>query len=168
MSVVDYVDSWPHWGHVISNTGEDRLDIINSAISLCAQINDVLCNCKSASIIIKMKLLMSHCTSYYGAELLDLGNKSINDVCVTWRKRLRRVWVIVMDTHIALLAPMCNTSDLLASVCNSSDLLALVCNSTPIFDELCRRNSDFNNSCLISDSFFWLGPLPCTVFISVE
>ena len=66
-------------------------------------------------------------------ELLDLGNKSINNICVTWRKGLRRVWGIPMDMHSDLLAPMCN--------------------SIPIFDELGRRNYNFINRYLISDSF---------------
>ena len=81
-----------------------------------------------------MKLLMSYCSSHYEAELWDLSNKSINDVCVTWRKGLTRVWGIPMDTH--------------------SDLFAPRCNSIPIFDELYRRNCNSTNSCLISDSFF--------------
>ena len=90
---------------------------------------------------------MLYCSCHYGAELWDLGNKLINYVCVTWRKGLRRVWGIPMDKHCDLLAPMRN--------------------SIPIFGELCRRICNFINSCLISDSF-WLGSLPCTVFISVE
>ena len=58
----------------------------------------------STCIVITMNLLMSYYSSYYGAELWDFGNKSINDVCVTWRKGLRRVWGIPMDTHSDLLA----------------------------------------------------------------
>ena len=68
-SVVEYVDSWPHLGHIITNTGDDRLDIISRFNSLCAQIKNVLCYFKSTSIIIKMKLLMSYCSCHYGAEL---------------------------------------------------------------------------------------------------
>ena len=41
-SIVDYGDSWPHLGHIISNTGDDRLDIINRYNSLCMQINNTL------------------------------------------------------------------------------------------------------------------------------
>ena len=59
--------------------------------------------------------------------------KSINDADVTWRKGLRRVWSVPMDTHCDMLAPMCNFIS--------------------IFDELCRRNCNFINRCLISDSF---------------
>ena len=73
-SIVEYVDSRPHLGHVISNTGDDRHDIINRRNSLCAQINNVLCYFMCTSIIVKMKLRMSYCNSHYGPELLDLGN----------------------------------------------------------------------------------------------
>ena len=132
-SVVDYVASWPHLGHTISNICEDRLDVMNRCNSLCAQINNLLWYFKSTSIIIKTKLLMSYYSSYYGAKCWYLGSKSINDGCVTRRKGLRRVWGIYMETH--------------------NDLLARMWNSIPIFDELCRRNCSFINSSLISDNF---------------
>ena len=48
-----------------------------------------------------------------------------------------------------------------------SDLLAPMRNTISIFYELCQRNCNFISSCIIS-VFFWLGPLPCAVFISVE
>ena len=65
-SVVDYIDSLPRLGYIISNTSDVRQDIINRRKTLCMQINNVLCYFKSKSIIIKMKLLRSYCTSYYG------------------------------------------------------------------------------------------------------
>ena len=52
---------------------------------------------------------MSYCSSHYGAELWNLGAKSIKDIYVTWRKGLRRVWGIPIDTHSDLLTPMCNS-----------------------------------------------------------
>ena len=38
-SLANYVDSWPHLGHIISKAGDSRLDIMNSRNSLCAQID---------------------------------------------------------------------------------------------------------------------------------
>ena len=63
------VDSLHYLGHIISNTGDDRLDIMNRRNSPVAQINNVLCYFKILSIIVKIKLLMSYCGSYYGAKL---------------------------------------------------------------------------------------------------
>ena len=57
---------------------------------------------------------------------------NINDVSVTWRKALRRVWGLWI-MHSDHLTPMCNL--------------------IPIFDELCRRDRNFINSILISDIF---------------
>ena len=42
-SVIEYVDSWPHLGHIIASSNDDNLDIFNRRNSLCGQINDVLC-----------------------------------------------------------------------------------------------------------------------------
>ena len=88
-SVVDYVDSWPRLGHIISNNDDDRLDIINRCNSLCTQINNILCYFKSTSIIVQMKLFISYCNIHYRVELRDLGNKLISDVCVMWHKVLK-------------------------------------------------------------------------------
>ena len=88
-SVDEYVDSWPYLGPITSNTDDDKLDLINRCDFLCAQINNGLCYFKSTSIIVKMKQLMSHCSSHYETELWDLYNNSINNMCVTWPKGLR-------------------------------------------------------------------------------
>ena len=42
-SVIEFVDSWPHPGHIIASSNDDNLDILNRRNSLCGQINDVLC-----------------------------------------------------------------------------------------------------------------------------
>ena len=77
---------------------------------------------------------MSYCNSHYEAELWDFGNKSINDICVTWRKGLSRVWGIPMD--IPMLYPY-----------------RFLMNYVDIIYELCWHNCNFINRCLISDSF---------------
>ena len=41
-SVIEYVDSWPHLGHVIASSNNDNLDILNKRNSSCGQINDIL------------------------------------------------------------------------------------------------------------------------------
>ena len=83
-SIVEYVDSWLRLGHslLFSNTIGDELDIMNTRNSLCTQINNVLCYVRFISNNVKIKLLMSYCSSHYGAELWVLCNRSIIDVCV--------------------------------------------------------------------------------------
>ena len=40
-SAIEYVDSWPHLGHIIASSNDDNLDILNRRNSLCGQINDI-------------------------------------------------------------------------------------------------------------------------------
>jgi Reverse transcriptase (RNA-dependent DNA polymerase) len=41
--VIEYVEEWPHLGHIISVHCEDEHDIINRRNRMCGQINNVLC-----------------------------------------------------------------------------------------------------------------------------
>ena len=49
--------------------------------------------------------------------------KRINDLCIAWRKGLRRVWRLPNPTN--------------------GDILAVISGSIPVFDELCRRFLNF-------------------------
>ena len=78
-----------------------------------------------------MKLLTSYCSGHYEAKLWDFGNKSINNICVTQRKGLRRVRGIPMGTYSDLFAPMCNSISISrrnATHCNSPyTIIVCVC-----------------------------------------
>jgi len=39
--------------------------------------------------------------------LWDLAHLSVEDVCITWRKGLKRVWKLPTRTHSGLVAPLC-------------------------------------------------------------
>ena len=106
-SVIEYVDSWPHLGHIIASSHDDNLDISKGRNSLCCQINDVLCYFGCLEPVTKLRLLKAYCSSYYGCELWDLNCKAIDDFCIMWRKGLKRVWGLPRDTHSFLLAPLC-------------------------------------------------------------
>ena len=125
-SVIEY--SWPHLGHIIASSNDDNLDILNRRNSLCGQINDVLGCFDGPGPVTKLRLLKAYCSSYYGCELWDLSCKAVNDFCIMWRKRLKRVCGLTRDTHRFLLAPLCGT--------------------IPIMDEVCRRSCNFINACL--------------------
>ena len=40
---IEVVDSWPHFGHIISKNSDDNRDILNRRSSFIAQANDVIC-----------------------------------------------------------------------------------------------------------------------------
>ena len=64
-SVIEFVDSWPHLGHIIASSNDESLDILNRRNSLCGQINDVLCHFGGRGPVTKLRLLKAYCSSYY-------------------------------------------------------------------------------------------------------
>ena len=98
---------------------------------LCGQINSVLCFFSKRDPIIKLSLLKSYCSSFYGCVLWDLSHSCINEFSVIWRKGLRRVWDLPYNTHSNLLSPLCG--------------------SLPLMDEISCRSAQFIGNCLKSD-----------------
>jgi len=60
--------------------------------------------------IIKLSLMKTYCSSFYGTVLWDLTNASVRDVCVVWRKELRRTWDLPHNTHCNLLPLLCDVT----------------------------------------------------------
>ena len=61
-----------------------------------------------------------------------MTHPSVENVCIAWRKGLRRVWGLPHNSHSVLLPPLCTM--------------------LPLFDELCCHSVRFINNCLNSDS----------------
>jgi hypothetical protein len=66
---IEYVQKWPHLGHILNSELDDNDDIENRRIQTVKQINDVLCYFGKLDSSIKLKLLYSFCSSWYGCEL---------------------------------------------------------------------------------------------------
>ena len=84
--VIDYVDQWPHLGHIITNDCDDAEDIRSRKLNFISQANKVLFNFRNVDSATKTKLFKTYCTSFYGAEIWDLSHCAIESVCFAWRK----------------------------------------------------------------------------------
>ena len=107
--IIEFVDSWPHLGHIITSDCDDSVDISSKKTSFIGQVNKILCNFRSICCLTKSKLVKAYCTSFYGVELWDLSHRDIESLCVAWRKGIRRIWQIPNTTHSVLLPFLCNT-----------------------------------------------------------
>ena len=67
-NVIEFVDEWPHLGHIITATSDDKADIIRrrSAWILCSQINNVLCFFGKCDPLTKLSLLKTYCSCFTG------------------------------------------------------------------------------------------------------
>ena len=81
-NLIEYVEQWPHLGHIVTDSLEDAADIASRRNSLCSQINNLLCYFCKLRHVTKQSLMFSFCTNFYGSELWDLGNPSVQDFCI--------------------------------------------------------------------------------------
>ncbi len=89
-------------GHRISTNDNE------SAISsFWKYFNMFMCDFGHTCYFVKSKLFKIYCCSFYGAPLWFLYGPAVKELCVAWRKALRKVWNVPPQTHnktIALLS----------------------------------------------------------------
>jgi hypothetical protein len=108
-NAIQFVNEWPHLGHIISANSDDAHDIMSRRFSLIGQINNILCNFRKVDCSTKIRLVKAYCTSFYGCEIWDLSNNCIESICTAWRRGIRQVWCLPNTTHSSLLPGLCGT-----------------------------------------------------------
>lgn len=132
-NAIEYVQNWAHLGHILNTELDDKDDIEHRRIQTVKQINDVLCYFGKLDAIIKLKLLYSFCSSWYGCELWDPQSKALSSFCVSWRKALKRIWKVPNNTH--------------------ANILYGLCCKRPVEVEMCSRSLSFIFKCVNSDNY---------------
>ena len=85
---IEFVEKWPHLGHIISLNLSDDTDISYHKQSLIGQINTALCRFGRLDPIVKNKLFQAYCSSHYGSKLWDLSCNTLSECCSAWRRGL--------------------------------------------------------------------------------
>ena len=117
---------------MITNKLTDSLDVLKRRSDFIGQVNNLLCYFRKLTSCVKIKLFQSYCMSLYGCELWLLSTGEIDDLCVAWRKGLRRVWSLPNTSH--------------------SYLLHMLSQCLPLFDEISRRSINFIRFCITHES----------------
>jgi len=102
------VNEYLHLGHIISVQLDDKDDILSKRNTLCGKINNVLCYFRSCDPLVKLKLPRHYCCDFYGSVIGNLSHNSVEDICVAWRKGLRRILSLLYNTHSRLISPVCD------------------------------------------------------------
>ena len=108
-NIIQYVNEWPHLGHIISVNCDDANDIMSRRSNLNSRIINIVCNFRKVDCITEFRLVKAYCTSFYGSELWDLSNSCIENICTAWRRGIRHVWRVLNTTHSSLLPGLCGT-----------------------------------------------------------
>ena len=99
---LSFVDRCMHLGHVLTSDLDDKAEVLHKRNSEWKL--SVLCH--KCTPLVKLKLLRAYCSDFYGSTLWNLLDSSIEEVCVAWRKGLRRALGLPWHTHADLLAPI--------------------------------------------------------------
>jgi len=68
----DLASEYVHLGHIVSAGLDDKNEILSKQNSLCGKINNVLCCFWKRDPLVKLKLLRSYCSDFYGSVLWDM------------------------------------------------------------------------------------------------
>ena len=129
---IENVKRYPHLGHIISDNSSDIDDITSRCNTFNRQTNYMLCCFDQMDMLVKLRLFLAYCCSYYGCELWSLCSDSVEIFCTAWRKAVRRVLNLPVNTHCYL--------------------LPLLAKCLPISDEIYKRSARFIYSCLSSSN----------------
>ena len=61
---------------------------------------------------LRVKIVQSYSSSFYGSQLWDLSNKCIDRLRISWRKSIRKALNIPVGTHSVYLPLICERSPL--------------------------------------------------------
>ena len=90
-----------------------------------------LCFFGKVDAVIKTQLLNIFCSSLYGSVVWNLNHVCIAEVCLAWRKGVRRVWGLPADTHYQLLPVICDSISFLDVVfCHTTNCINCCLNSS--------------------------------------
>ena len=92
-------DSIVHLGHVLTSDNSDSADIVARKGDFASQVNYFLAHFGHLPVVIKNKLFINYCHSFYGCQIWDLKNTELIHFDTLWRKAVRRVWKLPYRTH---------------------------------------------------------------------
>ena len=94
-----WTDTIKHLGHVFTMNNNDAVDILTKKNDFISQTNYFLARFGHLPIMLKCKLFVNFCYSFYGCQLWDLGHNELKHFETVWRKVVRRLWGLPPCTH---------------------------------------------------------------------
>jgi hypothetical protein len=61
---IEFVEKWPHLGHIITNKCDDADDILDNKLNFIEQANKVIYNFRTVDSASKTKLFNAYCSSF--------------------------------------------------------------------------------------------------------
>ena len=101
--IVPRCDSAIHLGHLLNTKNTRNAMIEHSITEFNKSFYGFISKFDGCNTTVKSRLFHQYCASMYGSKLWDLTNQKVEDICIQWRKKLRRVLSVSNMTHCDLL-----------------------------------------------------------------
>ena len=95
---VIHVDSETYFGVILKSDITDRA-ITQTVCSFYQKSNHVIANYSMLDSFSRCMLHTSFCMSLYGSELWNYNGRYIEEICVAWRKTMRKLFRIPYRTY---------------------------------------------------------------------
>ena len=128
-----------HLGHVIGE-GASQRNLEKTMCDLTIRANMLGRNYSFVDFDHLRLLFHSYCNSYYGSQFWD--NSKMNQLCVCWRKCIRRIFMLNTRTHSVFLPHIVNQMppDLTCLIRVATFYMSLFCSSNSVVN-MCRKIS---------------------------
>ncbi len=93
---LSFSDTVTHLGHILHCKLEDGVDV---TAAMCRQANYLLHTFAGCDMIVKTKLVVTHCLSLYGCVLWRLDCRKIRSLETAFNNILRKIWKLPRQCH---------------------------------------------------------------------
>ena len=70
------------------------------------QVNKLCANFGCLQMSVLIRLFKTNCCTFYGSQMWQINSQSINSVCTSWNKGVRRILNLPHDVYKWLLSPL--------------------------------------------------------------
>ncbi len=98
-----WVPKAKHLGNWINNTLECSIDCNEKKGHFISSVNKLMNKFGSSPYVVKRKLFLSYCMSFYGSQAWQLDSDPVQEVITSWNKAVRRTFNVPYQTHTTLL-----------------------------------------------------------------
>jgi hypothetical protein len=159
-NIVPQVDNYKHLGNLVgSNSIISNKTQIQLAINeLYGKMNVLHNQFKFADEDVMYSLFKTHCLSLYGCQLWDLSSSVMEKFAIAWRKCVRRLYNIPLQSHCDLLPYICKDTPItvqlhsrflkfFVSLWYSSNAIVSTCSKVCMHKSQSRVSASLNHVC---------------------
>ena len=93
------VNQIKHLGKYIDRNLNDSIDCTHKISIFIGQVNKLCVYFDRLQMSVLVRLFKTYCCTLYGSQMWQINSQSINSVCTSWNKGVRRILNLPHDAH---------------------------------------------------------------------